>query len=221
MDKVPFSVYDFFGYLSAGFILLAGVDAAFVGSHQISASPSVIAGILLVVLAYVAGQITANIAGFVLERKLVGDFLGQPTQHLFGVGKHPLERWLPGYYTPLPIETRQRVLEKVRATAGIGTPDEGLFFHCHALMKKEQVVLERLNTFLNLYGFCRNMCVALMSAALMMLLGIIVGSAATGEVGPGWWSAGALLGAVGMFYRYLKFYRQYGLELFTSYAELG
>jgi hypothetical protein len=28
-----------------------------------------------------------------------------------------------------------------------------------------------------------------------------------------------VLGAIGMFYRYLKFYRQFAVELLTSYAE--
>jgi hypothetical protein len=30
----------------------------------------------------------------------------------------------------------------------------------------------------------------------------------------------AFVGAIGMFYRYLKFFRQYSLELYTTYAEL-
>jgi hypothetical protein len=83
------------------------------------------------------------------------------------------------------------------------------------------VVLERLNVFLNLYGFCRNVCMALVIVAPALLLGIILGSAETGEVGPGWWVAAGLIAAVGMFYRYLKFFRQFAVEVYTSYSKLG
>src|SRR3954466_12904060 len=34
------------------------------------------------------------------------------------------------------------------------------------------------------------------------------------------WAGAALVGAVGMFYRYLKFFKHYTTEVFNSYAEL-
>jgi hypothetical protein len=61
---------------------------------------------------------------------------------------------------------------------------------------------------------------ALVCVAAALVLGIILGTAKTGGIGPGWWAAGAAALAVGVFYRYLKFFRQYSLELYTSYAEL-
>jgi hypothetical protein len=36
-----------------------------------------------------------------------------------------------------------------------------------------------------------------------------------------WWAAGALFAGIMLFYRYLKFYRHYTLEVFTSFAEKG
>ena len=58
-------------------------------------------------------------------------------------------------------------------------------------------------------------------AAACLLAGIVLGSAETGSVaGPGWWLLLAVLATAGLFYRYLKFYRQYGFGLFTSYAEM-
>jgi len=87
-------------------------------------------------------------------------------------------------------------------------------------MKADAVVQGRLDTFLNLYGFCRNTMVAMLIAAACLLAGILLGTAETGLVaGPGWWVGLCLIAAVGLFYRYLKFYRQYAVELFTSYAE--
>jgi hypothetical protein len=220
MDKIPFSVYDFFGYLAAGFLLLVGLVAAFAGNDLLERNPSLIISILLVVVAYITGHVIANVSGFLIESKLVADVLGRPTKNLFGVGQKPFQRLLPGYYRPLPAETQRRVLDRAHAKAGISAADEGLFSHCHALVKNLPVALERLNTFLNLYGFCRNVSMALLIVAPALTLGIVLSSAKTGQIGPGWWAAAALGAAVGMFYRYLKFFRQYSVELFTTYAEL-
>ena len=220
MDKIPFSVYDFFGYLAAGTLLLAGPVAAFVGDGMLKEDPSVIIAILLVIAAYIAGQVIANIAGFLLESKLVADGLGRPTAHLFGQGGGRMAWAFPGYYRELPDATQKRVLSRSTTLAGITTPSEGLFFHCHALVRKQPAALERLNTFLNLYGFCRNVCMALLIVAPSLVVGSLIGSGKTGAISPGWWALAAFLGAIGMFYRYLKFYRQYSLELYTTYAEL-
>lgn len=179
-----------------------------------------IISVLLVVVAYLTGQVIANVSGFLIESKLVAEGLGRPTVHLLGADEKKLAALFPGYYRPLPAVTQQRVLTRAQAEAGITSVDEGLFFHCHALVKRQPVALERLNTFLNLYGFCRNVCMALLIVAPALVLGIVLGTADTGQIGPGWWATAAFVAAVGMFYRYLKFFRQYGVELFTTFAEL-
>jgi hypothetical protein len=223
MDKVPFSIYDFFGYLSSGFVTLAGLAAAFVGSNDWQKTPGTTVALLLIVLAYTVGHIVANVSGYVLEAVFVREVLGTPTHNLFT--ERPLtgiRRLLPGYYRLLPKEQRDRVLTKARERAQIGSVGEGLFYHCFAVVKGEEVVLNRLNTFLNLYGFCRNVAMALLIVSPALVLGTIVGSAQTGSlVSPGWWAAAAVIGAVGLVYRYLKFFRHYGVEVFTSYAEVA
>lgn len=220
MDKIPFSVYDFFGYLAAGTLLLAGLVAAFAGDGMLKEDPSAIIAILLVIAAYVAGQVVANLAGFLIETKVVADGLGRPTTHLFGQGSRRIAWLLPGYYRALPGKTQRRVLARATTLAGINTTDEGLFYHCHALVRKQPAALERLNTFLNLYGFCRNVCMALLIIAPALVIGSRIGTAKTGSISPGWWALAAFVGAIGTFYRYLKFFRQYSLELYTTYAEL-
>jgi hypothetical protein len=217
MNQLPFSVYDFFGYLASGVVVLAGLTAAFVGYEPLRESPSLLAGLLLIISAYVIGHIVGNIAGDVLERRFVRNRLHPPTDIL--LGSHSPGRlakaFLPGYSTPLPSGVR----EQINARAG-GRTSDALFFHCHAVMKPDAPVQRRLETFLNLYGFCRNMAVALVIVALCLAIGLVLDTAETGpDVGPGWWLVAAGVGAVGMLYRYLKFYRQYAIELFTSYAE--
>ena len=56
MNRIPFSVYDFFGYLASGFVLLATYDYV-LGSRWLMADtlPPGLA-ILLVLLAYVIGS---------------------------------------------------------------------------------------------------------------------------------------------------------------------
>lgn len=217
MNQLPFSVYDFFGYLAAGVVVLAGLTAAFVGDEPFQEPPSLLVGILLIITAYVTGHIVANLAGDLLERRLVRNHLGAPTDMLLGSRSagRVASAILPGYSTPLP----DAMQDQIRTLAG-NRSGEALFFHCHAVMKSDSAVQSRLQTFLNLYGFCRNMTLALLIAAICLAGGLLIRTAETGpDVGPGWWLGAAGLAAFGMLYRYLKFYRQYAVELFTSYAE--
>jgi hypothetical protein len=174
-------------------------------------------GIILVIAAYVIGHIVANLAGDLIERRLVADRLGRPTELLLVEVKLPA--WattiFPGYGAALPQGTRERVLARSGGLTG-----SALFYRVFGAMKHDEIVQERLSTFLNLYGFCRNMALALVAVVLFLVAGLINQSADTGPVlGPGWWLVAVIVGAVGMLYRYLKFYRQYALELLTGYAE--
>jgi hypothetical protein len=217
MNQLPFSVYDFFGYLASGAVVLAGCVASFAGYEPFEQSPNLLVGFILVITIYVLGHMVANIAGDLIERRIVRSRLRSPTDILLGFHAPGTveSKLFPGYTTPLPTAVQERIKKLAEPRTG-----EALFFHCHAVMKSDSVVQGRLETFLNLYGFCRNMALALVIVAISLSAGLIVGTAETGPVaGPGWWLAAGLLGAIGMFYRYLKFYRQFAVELLTSYAE--
>jgi hypothetical protein len=219
MDKLPFTVYDFFGYLSAGFVLLVGLAAAFTGSESWQRTPGATVGLLLVVVAYTAGHVIANVSGYLIEGTLVRRILGAPNKVLFAESGPQWARLLPGYYRPLPPEQRKRVLGRA-AQAGITEPGEGLFYHCFSAAKESESTMTRLSTFLNLYGFCRNMAVSTLIVAIALFAGMLLGTAETGHlVAPGWWAAGAFLASIGLLYRYLKFFRHYSVEVFVSYAE--
>jgi hypothetical protein len=221
VDKLPFSVYDFFAYLSSGFVLLVGLAAAFAGSNDWQETPSTVVGLLLIVIAYSVGHVVATISGHMLEGVLVRGILGTPTVNLLRSGDAPpWARIMPGYYRALPASQRDRVLEKAKAKAGITKPGEALFYHCFATVKEREPVMARLNTFLNLYGFCRNMAVAAFLVGIALAIGMLLGSAHTGSlVPPGWWAAGSVAGAVALVYRYLKFFRHYSVEVLISYTE--
>jgi hypothetical protein len=210
LNRIPFSVYDFFGYLASGFILVAAVDLSLDRGWLLGRSLELVSGILLVAIAYVLGHVIASLSSFLLEWSLTREVLGSPEERLFRDEKGTWRaRLLPGYFRPLPQKTRGRVLEKAKEKAGIGEPDRALFLHCHSLVKREQAVLERLNAFLNLYGFCRNVSMASLLSVLFLLVG-----------GEWWWALAAAVVALAMFHRYLKFFRHYTAEVFVSYAEV-
>lgn len=82
MERLPFSVYDFFGYLAAGAVLLAAVDLGFFHAAHVADDPSLTGGILAILAAYIVGQLVAGLASAALEAGLVGRLLGRPARAL-------------------------------------------------------------------------------------------------------------------------------------------
>src|SRR5262249_18134110 len=74
----------------------------------------------------------------------------------------------PIYFKPFPGQTSERVLKK-SATEGFDKPGRALFFHCHAIVKRDKTTYDRLTSFLNLYGFCRNITMAALIAAVVLV----------------------------------------------------
>jgi magnesium-transporting ATPase (P-type) len=90
-------------------------------------------------------------------------------------------------------------------------------------VKRDKATLDRLNIFINVYSFCRNMAFAmLLAAAVIAASGIWY--AAHGLWEPNLNKVGiavlCVCGAVGMLYRYLSFYRRYIQEVLITYPEL-
>ncbi len=222
MGTIPFSVYDFFGYLASGLVVLAAADFAFNKGAYINAPLGLGATLVAVVIMYTTGHIVAAISSFLFEDRLVRRWLGPPEETLFvdNPPNKPL-RIFPGFYRPLPSETRKRVLDKARPT-GIENPGRALFLLCWANVMRDSRVADRLNTFLNLYGFARNTSLAAFIASLALIAGALLNASA----GPAFivprlgWGAAALFAAVALLYRYLKFFRHYTLQVFVGYSEM-
>lgn len=62
MDKGPFSVYDFFAYLSAGVVVLFGIAFARHGTRAFDLDLNAVQALALVVAAYIAGHVVAAIS---------------------------------------------------------------------------------------------------------------------------------------------------------------
>ena len=73
MSKLPFSAYDFFGYLAAGFAILTAADFAFDGGWIIHGKIEAVGFLTFfwIMFAYVTGQIIANISGYLIEKRFV------------------------------------------------------------------------------------------------------------------------------------------------------
>src|SRR3712207_5501501 len=118
MGQIPFSVYDFFGYLCAGCIVLVGGDYAFNDARELHSSLGTLEAVVWIILAYVAGHALANVARTILERRIVERWIDRiPTENL--MGKKP-----PGkvraflfrdYFRPLDETTQKRVRERADA----------------------------------------------------------------------------------------------------------
>lgn len=214
--KIPFTSYDFWAYLSAGFLLLVVVDHVGGTGLLVRESWTIVQGVVAVAGAYAVGQLVASVSSALLERVVVGKLLGHPRDVLFGRPK--AWRWvrklMPGYFTPLPDETQRAVLAR-GDEAGIAGPGEALFWAAFGVARSNQIVMNRLADFLNLYGFCRN--VALVSLVNAVVLRWSYWQK-DGPVADLYWSWVALAVGVGMTFRYLKFFRHYAVEVFTAYA---
>jgi len=215
-QKVPFTSYDFWAYLSSGFLLLFAVDSAAGTSLLMRETWTVVQGVVAVSLAYAVGQLVASASSLLFEKMLIGKLLGYPRNVLFG---HPkawkwVQRCLPGYFEPLPAATQKAALEK-GGKVGVYAPGEALFWPAFNNARETPPVMTRLNDFLNLYGFCRNTALVAFIDAAIFQWSYLQPEAPDEHL---LWSRIALCIGIGMTLRYLKFYRHYAIEVFTAFA---
>ena len=227
MDKLlRFSDYDVFAYLASGFAALAGWDLLFATGYVIGAQWSVSSGTLTIVAAYVIGQIIASPAAWLIERQLVRRALGHPASVLMRT--EPLSGWrkwashfaLAEYYRPLDPAVAES-LREFMTTNGI-TSSEGLFWQAFSIAKSSTSAAARMDAFLRLYGFCRNIAFVAFATGLGLAGKLVLYLRSIG------WDANAdimamhsgvlLLVAAGMLHRYLKFHRLFSLEVLVTFA---
>lgn len=217
MQKIPFSVYDLFGYLSCGFLLCVTYDFTFGGQVLLVENLPTTYAIFWIVTAYIIGHINANLSSWIIERNLVGRFLGKPERILLN-GSANIKYWkllFPGYYTRINEEICSRIHCKAEKVGVEGKP-EILFHHVRSHAKQDPTTWLRVEVFLERYGFCRNISFALFLSSLILISSGILKNSCTHSK----YSFFAIAGSVGMLYRYLKFYRQYSFEMFTAYPDI-
>jgi hypothetical protein len=215
-DRIPFDPYDFFGYLATGLVVLVGLDLSLGFPPILNRDFKPVEAALVVVGAYVAGQLIATPAKALLEDFFVGKILARPSVNLFR-RKRPLIRgtMFPGFYKALPPTIGDRILAKARSE-GIEESGETLFLHVRYRPEilNDAKLMAKLDSFINKYGFARNL------AFTAVTFGIALSARARcdGQGGLQKYAAESLVTGVFLVYRYLKFFRQYSYEMFNTYG---
>lgn len=208
---MPLSLYDFLGYLAAGVLYMLAADNILDLKWLGTTSPPLQLQVFWLILAYAAGHANAQWASWLLE-KHIARRLGAPSKMLFDTTTK--RRFFRHYRAPLPAATAQATLDKYERMTGLRQPGEDMFLFCFHLVKEEcPQALARLNTFVGLYGFARN----LSFAALVLAVGFAVAGVRGAGAHSGVLAAASLVMALTLFYRYLKFYRHFSIEVFASF----
>lgn len=121
------------------------------------------------------------------------------------------------HFAPISRSLRNRIAQ---AAEHDGVRLASLFSHAWMVARRDPIALERSGRFLNLYGFCRNMVIASLSAGLVVALGsarpFLAGGPADAR------AAALALSSLPIAYifvfRYLDFLKRYEAEIYTSYA---
>lgn len=218
MKEFPFDPYDFFGYIANGLLLIVGLNLIIGVPNILGKDLKPLDMLALSLAVYIAGQIIASPAKWLLEGILVTFILKTPSVNLMANRdkKSFLKLFFPGYYETLPITTQNKIIEKVQKEGLNIYNGEELFVHIRYQenMLSDSNLISRLNTFLNKYGFNRNLCFT------SMLFGICILIFKEFNIATSITKYGILFvfTSIFLFYRYIKFFRLYSFELFNTYA---
>lgn len=220
----PFTDYDFYAYITSGVILIASVDYTLFGGVLVNRTEwTVVQGVFWTMLSYLVGHITAGLSSFLLEQTITKKVFRSPSLIVLGLSS---PRWFEKLfsslfaqeYSPLPSPSCDEVIRKLsgklqcdRATL----PDaETMFQAAFSVARYEASSELRLNQFMNLYGFCRNVAFAFVLASILLTWKLSFHPAPA----DGWLIAAAVIMAIGMYGRFLKFYAAYTREIFRAFG---
>ncbi len=83
MDRLPFDPYDFFGYIASGLLAVVGMELIFGFPQILDKDLKAVQVAILILGVYVAGQVIATPAKFLLEDLIVDKILKRPSINLF------------------------------------------------------------------------------------------------------------------------------------------
>ena len=216
MQQIPFDPYDFFGYLASGLLVIVGMQLT-LGFPRVLAQDLKTVDLAMLLLAiYVAGQMVATPAKALLEDIIVDKLLERPSINLFRA-KRPWFRSLffPGFCKPLPAAIRTKILKKAEAEGIKGTGEPlFLFVRYNPQVLGDATLMAKLNSFINKYGFARNLAFTSFGVGAALLLK----SRLYSNPDLMKYAVTALIVGMFLFYRYLKFFRQYSYEMFNTYG---
>lgn len=217
MKDLPFSAYDFFGYLAAGIVVLVGLQFLLGAPVVLGREHTAVESVALFLGFYIVGQVVAGLAKPILEDFVLRRLLHPPSVVLLSPPRRGIRaRLFRGYHTPLPDSVQKKVAARASHERANALTGESLFLHVrfHPEMRNDAVLAKRLDVFLAQYGFARNVSLALLGMGLTVFVAARFQHRADLPL----YGAMAFCVGVGMWFRYLKFFRQYSYELFNCYA---
>ncbi len=186
MDRIiaPLTDYDIFAYLMVGFAALAASDLILRTRFLIREKWDFGIGTMVIIAAYVAGQIVAVPSEWIMGRFITHQLLLEPAHHLvvskdeyktFAASPEGFEtackahrqkydglifETLFSYLQPLSCKLQENIRKKEPNADG-----SDLFSKAHTAARSDEYTRERLTTFSRLYIFSRNMSFVAFAAA--------------------------------------------------------
>jgi hypothetical protein len=139
--------------------------------------------ILLIIFCYLIGHILAALSSTILEKFILSQLIGYPSNNLFEINRKDTSiwyrkffRWLTKRYCqPFDTAFKSKVKETVNARFGYEVNEHDYYWLCFTdIVRKMPSYYQRVQHFVSLYGFTRNTCAAfLLYVPLRLLFKII------------------------------------------------
>ena len=220
LTKSPFNIYDLFSYLSNGFILLVAIyylwfRASNAFENIVSQFTLSIVIVMIIIISYIIGHIISLFSSLFYEKIIIRKLLGYPSDNFFSK-KHirlKIARKVFGLYDykkTYGSETQNKIEKKFKKAFNLIFEVSDNFNLCfHYVKEKSTITYNRLLTFISIYGFCRNLSFNLFLISIFLFISkhFIIGSV-------------LIVASYLFFLRYLKFFRQYGDEVYKTFLVL-
>lgn len=194
-SNVPYTVYDFFGYIFPGLSIIAAAYFGWAGPLTKEPGAATVTGIIAA--SYIVGHLNGTFANWlqpIFWKRWPGQSFWSAADDLFG---------------PLPAAQRQELEGKLRKHFGVSTAvDANLLYDLTYTALQQAGKDDMLKMFNQQIAFLRNMATA---CFVVLLLIPAYWFAGHGNFEPFWVWMTTLVGAVALFaYRYRKFWRLFG-----------
>lgn len=217
------------GYLVCGFLLLAAAEAASEGTWLVERDWDPRAQVLFGSIALCGGWLVSRIGRTLLERKFVCGCLQAPEYALLLTdASRGIRGWqrilFRSYYRPIPDESRERIVDAALRD-GFNEPGNSLFEFALAVVLQEPDLRRKVDRSRQFCDICRGLCAAFVVASAILIIGALWhglllrwSQADLRKLG---YSLLCLWEALLMLHRYLKYRRQFAVDILTGYAARG
>ena len=219
--KSPFNVYGIFSYLANGFIFSVVIYFLYFEKENIieatiqnlTLSVSII---LFVIISYIIGHLISMLSSSFFEKLIIKYILRYPSNNLFSEDKTRFKaaRKIFGvsfYKVAYSNKLKDKIEKKFKEIFELDFKDLENFNLCfHYVKENSPTTYNRLLIFISIYIFCRNLSLNFLILSVMLLVNCYF-----------LFGFMAIVFSYLFFLRYLKFFRQYGDEVYKTFIILG